>query len=297
MNVIELTALTKYYGKARGIIDLNLAVKEGDFFGFIGPNGAGKSTSIRILLGLIAPTSGTVQVFGRKQKEQPRELLKQIGYMPSEASFYPNMRVEEVLRFSAGLRGCDCRAEAEQLLSRLDLDPKKKIRALSLGNRKKVSIVCALQHQPRLCVLDEPTSGLDPLMQREFYAILKERNQQGTTIFLSSHVLSEVQRYCSHAAIIRKGRIVAVDEVRKLGYTGAKRVVLRGVEEPPQLDQIKDVVKSDGAVSFLYSGGSGALLQALAAMPVLDVTIGEPDLEEIFLHYYGEERANDAFLS
>lgn len=294
---MELTALTKYYGKARGVTDLNLAVKEGDFFGFIGPNGAGKSTTIRILLGLIAPTSGTVQVFGKEQNKHQKELKKQIGYMPSEACFYPNMRVEEVLRFSAGLRGCDCKKEAEHLLRRLDLDPKKKIRVLSLGNRKKVSIICALMHRPKLCVLDEPTSGLDPLMQREFYAILKERNQQGTTIFLSSHVLSEVQRYCSHAAVIRKGRIVAVDEVKKLGHTGAKRVVLRGVNEPPQLEQIKDVVKNDGAVSFLYSGSPHALLQALAAMPVLDVTIGEPDLEEIFLHYYGEEGADDALLS
>ena len=207
MNAIKTTSLTKYYGKSRGIIDMNLAVKQGDFFGFIGPNGAGKSTTIRTLLGLISPSDGKAEILGMDIFKQREAILSHTGYMPSEASFYPNMRVKDVIAFSARLRKKDCTAEAKTLCERLDLDTDKKIRELSLGNRKKVSIVCALQHKPELYILDEPTSGLDPLMQREFFMILEERNAKGSTIFLSSHILSEVQRHCKHAAIVREGRL------------------------------------------------------------------------------------------
>ena len=289
MNAIETHALTKYYGKSRGIIDVDLAVAQGDFFGFIGPNGAGKSTTIRTLLGLISPTSGRAELFGRDVCGDKTKLLADVGYMPAEAAFYPGMRVEEVIRFSAGLRGAHCEDEAAQLCRRLELDTEKKISQLSLGNRKKVSIVCALQHRPRLCILDEPTSGLDPLMQREFYAILEESNQEGATIFLSSHILSEVQRYCRHAAVIREGKILICDSMENLGQTQAKRVTLRGVAEPPRLDGIKDIKQTGDAVNFLYSGKPDVLLKTLAAMPLTDVHIAEPDLEEIFMHYYGEE--------
>lgn len=168
MEAIKTVSLTKYYGKARGIIDMNLTVEEGDFFGFIGPNGAGKSTTIRTLLGLISPTSGSAEILGMDIRRR-EDLLSHIGYMPSEASFYPNMRVKDVIRFSADLRHRNCKAEAQKLCERLGLDTQKKIHELSLGNRKKVSIICALQHSPELYILDEPTSGLDPLMQREFY--------------------------------------------------------------------------------------------------------------------------------
>ena len=165
----------------------------------------------------------------------------------------------------------------------------KKISELSLGNRKKVSIVCALQHMPRLCILDEPTSGLDPLMQREFYRILEERNRQGCTVFLSCHVLSEVQRHCRHAAIIREGKLLVSDSVEKLGHTNAKRVTVRGIDTPPALSQIKDVQKSGDTLRFLYSGEPETLLRALADLPLTDLSITEPDLEEIFLHYYTKE--------
>ena len=185
MDALKTISLTKYYGKSRGILDMNLTVEQGDFFGFIGPNGAGKSTTIRTLLGLIAPTSGSAQLLGMDILCQKEAILSHVGYMPSEASFYRNMRVKEIIKLSADLRHRDCSAEAKKLCERLELDVNKKIRELSLGNRKKVSIVCALQHMPDLCILDEPTSGLDPLMQREFYAILEERNQKGATIFVS----------------------------------------------------------------------------------------------------------------
>ncbi len=289
MNAIKTTSLTKYYGKSRGIIDMNLTVKQGDFFGFIGPNGAGKSTTIRTLLGLISPSDGKAQILGMDILQQRETILSHIGYMPSEASFYPSMRVKDVIALSARLRKKDCAAEAKALCERLDLDTDKKIRELSLGNRKKVSIVCALQHKPELYILDEPTSGLDPLMQRAFFMILKERNAQGSTIFLSSHILSEVQRHCKHAAIVREGRLLIEDSTGNLGHTDAKRVRLRGVTVPPALPHIKNVRADSDSVSFLYGGDLQALLYKLSELPLTDVSISEPDLEEIFLHYYTEE--------
>lgn len=289
MHIIETDSLTKYYGKSRGIRDISLTVEEGDFFGFIGPNGAGKSTTIRTLLGLIRPNGGTAKIFGKNILSKQEEILKSIGYMPSESAFYHNMKVREVIRLSADLRKQDCRKEAAQLCERLEVNTEKKIGELSLGNRKKVSIVCALQHKPRLCVLDEPTSGLDPLMQREFYAILEERNLEGTTIFLSSHVLSEVQRYCRHAAVIREGRLLVSDSIEHLGHTDAKRVTLRGITTPPTIQNMKDITSNGDTVSFLYGGRPDALLSALSALPLTDVTITEPDLEEIFMHYYAKE--------
>lgn len=289
MNAVVTNNLTKFYGKARGIVDVSLTVEEGDFFGFIGPNGAGKSTTIRTLLGLIAPTGGSAEIFGKDICRQRTEILADIGYLPSETMFYGGMRVKDVLRLSARLRKADCSGEAGKLCERLELDTSRKIDELSLGNRKKVGIVCALQHRPKLYILDEPTSGLDPLMQREFYSLLQERNEDGATVFLSSHVLSEVQRYCKHAAVIREGRLLACDSVENLGHTGAKRVTLRGVAAAPELEHIRDVKVSAEGVSFLYGGKADRLIKALSALPITDITIAEPDLEEIFMHYYAKE--------
>ena len=289
MNAVVTNNLTKYYGKARGIVDVSLTVKEGDFFGFIGPNGAGKSTTIRTLLGLIAPTGGSAEIFGKDIRKHRTELLADIGYLPSETMFYNGMRVKDVLRLSARLRGTDCSEEAGKLCERLELDTSRKIEELSLGNRKKVGIVCALQHRPRRDSLDEPTSGREPLMQREFYWLLKERNEDGATVFLAAHVLPEVQRYCKHAAVIREGRLLACDSVEKLGHTGAKRVTLRGVAAAPELEHIRDVKVSAEGVSFLYGGKADRLIKALSALPITDITIAEPDLEEIFMHYYAKE--------
>lgn len=286
MNAIELNHLTKYYGKARGITDVTLSVETGDFFGFIGPNGAGKSTTIRILLGLITATAGSANIYGQRIQARRTAILGKIGYLPSETMFYHGMRIKDILRLSADLRKKDCRAEAKRLCDRLELDTSRKVEELSLGNRKKVGIVCAMQHKPELYILDEPTSGLDPLMQREFYTLLKERNQEGATIFLSSHILSEVQRYCRHAAVIREGTILITDSVENLGHTGAKRITLRGIKQAPALANIKDIKTTADSVSFLYSGTPDILLKALVPLPITDITIAEPDLEEIFLHYY-----------
>ena len=227
-KAITAAALTKYYGKARGIDGLNLEVETGDFFGFIGPNGAGKSTTIRTLLGLISPTSGKAQVLGLDIEKDSRAILQRVGYLPSDTAFYNGMKVREILKLSADLRKKDCSASAAELCERLQLDVNRKVEDLSFGNRKKVGIVCALQHDPELLILDEPTGGLDPLMQHEFFSILQERNRKGVTVFLSSHVLSEIQRYCTRAAVIREGSIVACDSVDNLAQTRAKKVTLRG---------------------------------------------------------------------
>ncbi|MBE6762803.1 MAG: ABC transporter ATP-binding protein [Ruminococcaceae bacterium] len=291
MNAIETTGLTKYYGKSRGIIDVSIAVEQGQFYGFIGPNGAGKSTTIRTLLGLIQPTSGKATVMGMDIVKDRTAILRRIGYLPGEATFYSGMRVREILALSAKLRGMDCSANAKVLCDRLELDVSRRIDELSLGNRKKVGIVCALQHDPELYILDEPTSGLDPLMQREFYEILRERNQKGATVFLSSHILTEIERYCTDAAVVREGRVLASDSVTKLGHTGVKRVTLRGVTAMPAVDGACDVQTVNGTTSFLYNGDAHRLLRQLSDVPFDDVAIADPDLEEVFMHFYEKEGA------
>ena len=286
MDAIKTQGLTKYYGKARGVENLDLRVEQGDFFGFIGPNGAGKSTTIRTLLGLISPSSGSASVLGLDAVRGRTAILRRVGYLPSEAVFYGGMRVREVLKLSAELRRKDCAAEAARLCERLQLDPAARVGALSYGNRKKVGIVCALQAEPELLILDEPTGGLDPLMQREFFQILRERNEAGTTVFLSSHVLSEVQRNCARAAVIRAGRVVACDRVEALSSAGAKRVTVHGTVDLNGLEGVRDRKDLEDGASFLYSGAMEALLKVLAAGRVTDLSVSEPDLEELFLHFY-----------
>ena len=289
MKIIQTENLTKYYGKARGIIDMNLSVEAGDIFGFIGPNGAGKSTTIRTLLGLISPTSGSARIFEQDTLKNHIEILSRIGYMPSETMFYHGMRVEDVLRLSASLHGKNCLAEAHHLCERFKLDTKKKVEELSLGNRKKVSIVCAFMHQPDLYILDEPTSGLDPLMQKAFFELIHERNRQGATIFLSSHILSEIQHHCKNAAIIREGCLIACNSVEKLTNTKARRITLHGISSPPRLENMKNISCTENSVSFLYDGNMKVLIAELNQIPITDMTVTEPELEEIFLHYYTKE--------
>ena len=289
MDAIQITKLTKYYGKSRGIVELDLSVKKGEFFGFIGPNGAGKSTTIRTLLGLITPTGGNAQIFGLDIVREKQAILQKVGYLPSEAAFYPGMKVKDVLKLSADLRKKDCNAEAKLLCERLQLDTTRKVEELSFGNRKKVAIVCALQHCPELLILDEPTGGLDPLMQKEFFDILQERNKQGTTIFLSSHVLSEIQRNCTRAAIIRDGRIIACDNVDALSKTSAKRITVHGQVNLNKLDGVRDRIESGDSVSFLFGGDINDLIRALSTCRVSDLSVTEPDLEDIFLHYYEKD--------
>ena len=210
-NVIEISHLTKSYGKSRGVIDVSFNVKEGDIFGFLGPNGAGKSTTIRSMLGFLKINSGNIKILGMDSVKDHEKILKNIGYMPSEAWFYDSMKVADVIKYAADVRGLDCSKEAAKLCERLKVDTHKKIKQLSLGNRKKVSIVCAMQHRPRLFIFDEPTGGLDPLMQKKFFELINEYVAQGATCLLSTHVLSEVDKYCKNAAIMRKGRLTMLD--------------------------------------------------------------------------------------
>lgn len=289
MAAIEIKNLTKSYGKARGIVDVNLTVEEGEFFGFIGPNGAGKSTTIRTLLGMIQLTSGNASVLGYDIQKEKTKLLSEVGYLPSEAVFYSGMKVKDVLKLSADLHKKECTEERKRLCERLQLDVNRKVEELSFGNRKKVAIVCALQHNPRLLILDEPTSGLDPLMQKEFFDILRERNEKGVTVFLSSHILSEVQNHCKRAAIIREGRLIACDSVEALAKTSAKRITIVGVVNVDGLEGVRDKSKEQEAVSFLYSGDMNKLVKHISKSDIKDISITEPDLEEIFLHYYEEE--------
>ncbi len=291
MNTIETINLTKYYGKSRGIIDSNLSVEEGDIFGFIGPNGAGKSTTIRCLLGMIKPTKGHCYIFGKDCTTKSKELLEEVGYMPSESQFYNQLRVSQIIKLAADLHRKDCGKTAARLCERFDVDTTKKVEDLSLGNRKKLSIICAMQHDPRLLILDEPTSGLDPLMQKEFFAELNERNAKGVTIFLSSHVLAEVQQYCKTAAIIKEGKLLISGQVEELAKTNMKRVSIKGIDDLPNLGSVVDVKRQDDQFDFLYKGHPQDLVAALNGLPFQDISISDPSLEEIFLHFYekGEE--------
>lgn len=273
---ISICNLTKNYGKHRGVSNLSLQVEQGDIFGFLGPNGAGKSTTIRCLLGLIQFQEGSAAIMGMDVKNRKNEILKEIGYMSSEAMFYPSMWVKDVIRFAADMRKADCREEAEMLCERLKVDQNKRIEELSLGNRKKVSIVCAMQHKPKLFIFDEPTSGLDPLMQSEFFKLVLEYNRQGITCFLSSHVLSEIKKYCRHAAIIREGSIICTDTVENLTKTSTKRIRM---------------VKDGEEQEFVYKGNLNELFAGFAGHDIEDIVIEEPELEEIFMHYYKQEDA------
>lgn len=270
-DVISVQNLTKRYGKKRGVSSLSLSVEKGDIFGFLGPNGAGKSTTIRSMLGLLRFQEGSIHIFGMDVEKNSREILQKIGYMPSEAMFYPSMKAKEVIRLAADMRGLDCRKEAAMLCERLLVEPEKRIGELSLGNRKKISIVCAMQHRPELFIFDEPTSGLDPLMQAEFFKLILEYNEQGTTCFLSSHVLSEIKKYCRHAAMIKEGKLICSDTVENLTKSNAKHIHM-----------IRDGVEED----FMYQGGLNALFADLAGHDIADITIEEPELEEVFMEYY-----------
>ncbi|MDO4345431.1 MAG: ABC transporter ATP-binding protein [Eubacteriales bacterium] len=302
-HIIELRDLTKYYGRNRGIEHLTLNVEQGEIFGFIGPNGAGKSTAIRTMLGLLKPNSGSVKIFGKSMPEEKTEILKDIGYLPSEPVFYSGMRVRDAIRFALSFYGRmqkeepafykACLEEADGLCERLKLDAGKRVEELSLGNRKKAGIVCALAHRAKLYILDEPTSGLDPLMQREFFEILQEKNEAGAAIFLSSHVLGEIQRYCHRAAVIREGKLVVADNVANICGDSVKKVTLHGLTELPDLGRmclpdtaVSGIEIHGDTVSFLYSGDIHLLLSALSRMPLADAAITEPPLEETFLHFY-----------
>ena len=286
---IEINNLTKTYGKHRGVESVDLSVKEGEWFGFIGPNGAGKSTTIRTLLGLIKPTRGETKVNGMDSWLMKDKIMEDVGYLPSEAIFYPEMTVKETLDYALSFFGNKDGRRQKELCQRFQLDTKRKVGELSYGNRKKVGIVSALQHSPSILILDEPTGGLDPLMQREFFNLLEEEHKNGKTIFMSSHILSEIEHHAQTAAFIRDGKIILKKEVSELSKTSRRKVSLRGSLDISGLQGVKEVVENKDGVSFLYSGDSKVLLDVLSRGDIKDFTVTEPDLEEVFLHYYKRE--------
>lgn len=293
MNVIEIKNLTKSYGKARGIIDVSFNVLDGEIFGFIGPNGAGKSTTIRTLLSLIYPTSGSATIFGKDCIKFGPEIKKEIGYLPSEVFYYDNMKVIDLLKYSASFYKKDCSKRIIELAEIMDLDLNKKIDDLSFGNKKKVGIVQGLLHSPKLIILDEPTSGLDPLMQQKFFKLLEQENKRGATILLSSHILSEVQRLCNRVAIIKEGKIIKVEKISTLQENNHKKFK---IEIKTKLDDnyfnisgVSDLDIKSNIISFLFSGNINFIMKKISEIEIDNLWIEEPDLEEIFMHYYEKE--------
>ena len=291
--IIEIHDLTKSYGAHRGIEHVNLRIEEGEIFGFIGPNGAGKSTTIRTLLGLIHPTSGSATIFGKDCITCRDENALEIGYLPSEVFYYDQMKVKDLLAYSASFYHKDCTERITSLCELLELDVNRKIEDLSYGNRKKVGIVQGLLHEPKLIILDEPTSGLDPLMQNKFFDLIRKENEKGTTIFFSSHILSEVQKLCDRVAIIKEGKIVKVEKMEDLRKNTCKRVEVmsddKGMQALSQLEGVRQFTNSAAIYTFMYSGNLNTLVSSLASYDIHNIEIQEPDLEEIFMQYYKEE--------
>lgn len=286
--VIETHKLTKSYGKSRGIIDVDLVVNEGEIFGFIGPNGSGKSTTIRTLLSLVYKTSGEAKIFGLDCHKNREEILRQVGYLPSEIFYYENMRAIDLLNYSASFYHKDCSAKIAELSSLLELDLSKKIEDMSLGNRKKVGIVQGLLHSPKLLILDEPTNGLDPLMQKTFFDLIQEENKKGSTVLFSSHILDEVQRICDRVAIIKEGRIINTQKIAELREQSYKKVAFHTTEPISQfeIEGGANVAVNHDRVSFVFKGDLNMLLQKLSQYRLINLDISEPSLEEIFMHYY-----------
>lgn len=289
MSIIEVSHLTKYYGKSRGIVDISFNVEEGEIFGFIGPNGAGKSTTIRLLLSLIHPTSGTAKVFGKDVVSHGPEIRRDIGYLPSEVYYYEGMKVIDLLKYSASFYDCDCTERIKALSEIMELEMHRRINDLSYGNKKKVGIVQGLLHSPKLLFLDEPTAGLDPLMQRKFFDLIRQENTRGVTVFFSSHILGEVQRLCNRVGIIREGKIAEISDIRTLQQNNYKKVRVEAAGIDPtifNLPGVTNLQSEDSIVHFFFKGDINTVLQKITPLQVSDVIIEEPTLEEIFMHYY-----------
>lgn len=289
MSMIETNHLTKYYGKARGIIDVSFNVEEGEIFGFIGPNGAGKSTTIRLFLSLIYPTGGNASIFGKDCIQYGPEIRQEIGYLPSEVFYYEGMKVIDLLKYSASFYRKDCTQRIHELSDLMELDLKRRIDDLSYGNKKKVGIVQGLLHQPKLIILDEPTAGLDPLMQQKFFNLIQQENERGATVFFSSHILGEVQRLCNRVAIIKEGSIIDVQDIKTLQKDNYKKIRITSAHLDEKLFAIpgvSDLQRSDGALHFFYKGDINTITQLLSSGKISDLTVEDLTLEEIFMHYY-----------
>jgi ABC-2 type transport system ATP-binding protein len=294
--VIETEKLTKFYGPHRGIVDVDLTVWEGEAFGFLGPNGAGKTTMIRTLLDHIRPTSGRATIFGMDTTVEPVAIHRRIGYLPGEFALYDNLTGAQTIEYFANLRGGVDRLYQQDLIARLDIDPSRRFREYSKGNKQKVGLIIALQHRPDLLLLDEPTSGLDPLIQQEFYGVIRDAKAEGRTVFLSSHILSEVEKTCDRVAIIRDGRLARVDRTEALRDLAHHQVELVFVGSVPvsefeALPGVSDVVAEDHVLRMRVSGSITPVVRAAANHELADFVSREPSLEETFLAEYGRGAA------
>jgi ABC-2 type transport system ATP-binding protein len=290
--VIDITDLSKFYGKAKGIEHVDLEISEGEIFGFIGPNGAGKSTTIRILMNLIFPGSGSARIMGMDVIRETKKIKNFVGYVPSDANAYATMKVHEFLSyFLRFYKVQDGMQRMAELSTWFELDLKRKIAELSMGNRKKVSIVQSLLHRPKLLILDEPTTGLDPLMQAKFFELLRSENQHGMTIFFSSHILNEVQMICKRVAIIKDGNIMRVEDIETLRKKQLKKINIE-FGEPFDENTVfipgneTSIIRTGKSLFFMFSGDINALIGSLCGRQIVNLTIEEPSLEEIFMHYY-----------
>ena len=294
--IIEIEKLTKSYGAQRGIIEVDLSLEQGEVFGFLGPNGAGKTTTIRTMLDLIRPTSGRALVFGIESSADPVAIHRRVGYIPGEFTLYDRLTGKQTLEYFANLRGGVDATYQQSLIERFELDPSRRFREYSKGNKQKVGVVIALQHRPELLVLDEPTSGLDPLVQQTFFATLREAVADGASVFLSSHILSEVEKSADRVAIIREGRIVKTDTVEGLRDLAHHQVELRFAGPVPtaefeHLAGVSDVVADDHVLRLRVAGAITPVVQAAARYELLDFVSREPSLEETFLAQYGQTPA------
>jgi ABC-2 type transport system ATP-binding protein len=291
--IIQTEKLTKSYGRHRGIVDVDLAVNEGEAFGFLGPNGAGKTTTIRTLLDHIRPTSGRATIFGIDTTVDPVAIHRRIGYLPGEFVLYNNLTGGQTLEYFANLRGGVDRLYQQDLIARLDVDLSRKFREYSKGNKQKIGLIIALQHRPDLLLLDEPTSGLDPLVQQVFYGVIREAKAEGRTVFLSSHILSEVEKTCDRVAIIRDGRLARVDKTESLRDLAHHQVELVFTDHVPveafsSLPGVSDVVTEDHILRMRVAGSITPVVQAAARYELADFVSREPSLEETFLAEYGK---------
>ena len=287
-NILEVKNLTKNYGKSRGVIDVNLEIEKGTIYGFIGPNGAGKSTTIKCIMNLINKNSGEVFVDGKLFLKKNNELKNKIGYLPSEIHLYDELKVKEMIKYSESFYKKDCSKRVSELVNKLDIDTNKKIEELSLGNLKKVGIVLALMHEPEIVIMDEASSGLDPLMQEAFYEILLEEKKKGTTIFFSSHILSEIKRICDKVAIIKEGKIINIDDMNNIEDSDVVRIKITSDYNNDIVKELKlseDSIKNK-TLEFIYKDDINNLMKILSKYNIKKLLIEELDIEEIFIHYY-----------
>ena len=290
--MLTVSNVSLQFGGSTLFKNVDLMFQSGNCYGIIGANGAGKSTTIRTLMGLIHPSGGNASIFGLDCQTKASVIARDVGYLPSENSYYENMKVRDLLQYTADLYGMDCETKMYELSERLNLDLTRKIADLSLGNKKKVGIVSAIMTSPKLIIMDEPTSGLDPLIQQAFYDILKEENSRGATVFFSSHVLSEVQKLCDRVAILKEGQLIGIQSIKELRESGYKKVSLSAKEAIPRdffdLSGIANYAETADktSVSFMYNGNITAIIDKLHLLHLDDVLLEEPSLEEIFMHYY-----------